>query len=146
MPPTKRKVETTQDVPGKKLKPSPPEHPSVSLLRNEELAFPRGGASFLTPLEHKQIQIQAKQDALFEQSTGKKARPSDWLDDENDAGSASETESAPASTRRKPSVLAPKGRKQKTRKPIQERTLRIEGLSFKVRNTSFTNACPAKSF
>lgn len=33
----------------------------------EEAAFPRGGGSILTPLEHKQIQIQATRDVLFEQ-------------------------------------------------------------------------------
>lgn len=37
----------------------------------EEPAFPRGGASVLTPLEHKQIQIEATRDVLFEQSTSK---------------------------------------------------------------------------
>ena len=134
MPSIKRKVETTQDVPGKKLKPSPPEYRSISVLRNEEPAFPRGGASVLTPLEHKQIQFQAKRDALFEQHTGKKTRSSDWVDDENDIGSTSERESVPAPTRRRPSVSVPKGKKQKTRKTIEGPTLRIEGLSYKVRN------------
>ena len=38
-----------------------------SILRDEERAFPRGGASALTPLEYKQIQIQATRDVLFEE-------------------------------------------------------------------------------
>ncbi|KAM7184664.1 rRNA biogenesis protein rrp5 [Rhypophila sp. PSN 637] len=43
----------------------------VSHLKEEEPLFPRGGGSVLTPLEHKQIQIQAKQDVLFEQESSK---------------------------------------------------------------------------
>ena len=47
----------------------PASAPTVSLLREEEPLFPRGGASVLTPLEQKQIQIEAKNDALFEQES-----------------------------------------------------------------------------
>ncbi|KAI0883423.1 nucleic acid-binding protein [Annulohypoxylon maeteangense] len=50
---------------------SKPAKPSaVSRLKEEEPLFPRGGGSVLTPLEHKQISIQAKQDVLFEQESG----------------------------------------------------------------------------
>ena len=55
----------------------PASAPTVSLLREEEPLFPRGGASVLTPLEQKQIQIEAKNDALFEQesaASGKKEK------------------------------------------------------------------------
>ncbi|RKF58865.1 rRNA biogenesis protein rrp5 [Erysiphe neolycopersici] len=45
----------------------------------DEAAFPRGGGSILTPLEHKQIQIQATRDVLFEhnnnESSEKVERP-----------------------------------------------------------------------
>lgn len=50
--------------------------PTISLLKEDEPLFPRGGGSILTPLEQKQIQVQAKNDVLFEQesgSAGKKA-------------------------------------------------------------------------
>ncbi|KAK6193924.1 hypothetical protein LQW54_011958 [Pestalotiopsis sp. IQ-011] len=50
----------------------PASAPLVSRLKEEEPLFPRGGGSILSPLEHKQIQIQAKQDVLFEQASGKK--------------------------------------------------------------------------
>ncbi|OTB07141.1 hypothetical protein M426DRAFT_318169 [Hypoxylon sp. CI-4A] len=50
---------------------------TVSRLKEEEPLFPRGGGSVLTPLEHKQISIQAKQDVLFEQASGKDAKKSD---------------------------------------------------------------------
>ncbi|KAK4190364.1 hypothetical protein QBC35DRAFT_79376 [Podospora australis] len=46
--------------------------PATSLVREEEPMFPRGGASVLTPLEQKQIQIQARNDVLFEEAAGKK--------------------------------------------------------------------------
>lgn len=39
----------------------------VSKLKEDEPLFPRGGGSVLTPLEFKQIQVQAKSDALFDQ-------------------------------------------------------------------------------
>ena len=44
-----------------------------SILDDEERAFPRGGASVLTPLEHRQIQIQATRDVLFEEKGQKNA-------------------------------------------------------------------------
>ncbi|KAH8653397.1 hypothetical protein BX600DRAFT_553131 [Xylariales sp. PMI_506] len=50
---------------------SKPAAPStISRLKEDEPLFPRGGGSILSPLEHKQIQIQAKQDVLFEQESG----------------------------------------------------------------------------
>lgn len=42
-----------------------------SVLQQEERAFPRGGGSVLTPLEHKQIKADAERDVLFEQETGR---------------------------------------------------------------------------
>ncbi|ERT01232.1 hypothetical protein HMPREF1624_02474 [Sporothrix schenckii ATCC 58251] len=42
----------------------------VSRLKEDEPLFPRGGGSVLTPLEYKQIQVQAKSDALFDQANG----------------------------------------------------------------------------
>jgi rRNA biogenesis protein RRP5 len=39
----------------------------VSVLKEEEAMFPRGGGGVLTPLEMKQIQIDAKADALKEE-------------------------------------------------------------------------------
>ncbi|KAJ2993476.1 hypothetical protein NUW58_g1830 [Xylaria curta] len=47
---------------------------AVSRLKEEEPLFPRGGGSVLSPLEHRQISIQAKQDVLFEQASSQKAK------------------------------------------------------------------------
>ncbi|KAI2630538.1 hypothetical protein GGS21DRAFT_207009 [Xylaria nigripes] len=49
----------------------------VSRLKDEEPLFPRGGGSVLSPLEHRQISIQAKQDVLFEQNSGQGAKKAD---------------------------------------------------------------------
>ncbi|CAK7203915.1 rRNA bioproteinsis protein rrp5 [Sporothrix eucalyptigena] len=49
----------------------------VSRLKEDEPLFPRGGASVLTPLEYKQIQVQAKNDALFDQHTDGQADKAD---------------------------------------------------------------------
>ncbi|KAI3337424.1 nucleic acid-binding protein [Xylariaceae sp. AK1471] len=67
--------ETTKTPP--QPKPKPPSATGVSRLKEEEPLFPRGGASVLSPLEHKQISIQAKQDVLFEQESGEGAKKAD---------------------------------------------------------------------
>lgn len=43
-----------------------PEKSSLIQTRKEEPLFARGGGSILTPLEKKKIQIQAREDVLFE--------------------------------------------------------------------------------
>lgn len=68
--------------------------PVKSVLQEEERAFPRGGASVLTPIEHRQIKAQAERDVLFEQETGQKAEPTD--DDGNEL--FAEADAAPATS------------------------------------------------
>ncbi|KAH8910006.1 nucleic acid-binding protein [Coniochaeta sp. PMI_546] len=58
----------------KKAASKPATAPVVSRLIAEEPLFPRGGGSVLSPLEHKQIQVQAKTDALFEEQSGTAAK------------------------------------------------------------------------
>ncbi len=128
MAPIKRKGDSgnTDARPEKKSKPSP-STAKLSVLREEEPAFPRGGASILTPLEHKQIQIQAKQDVLFEQTTGKKPTKHDFEDEENEEDQLDLPSNAPTKTRRKPKASVKKGRVEK----VAEKGIRIEGLSYK---------------
>lgn len=86
--------------------------PKIAKLKEEEAAFPRGGASVLTPLEHKQINIDATRDVLFEQEAASKAPEG----------------SAPAKRK------GPKPRKKKgedTKPEEEEDVVRIEGLSYK---------------
>jgi rRNA biogenesis protein RRP5 len=89
-------------------KPAPA--PVVSKLKEEEPLFPRGGGSVLTPLEQKQISIQAKKDVLFEeQSEGKKGDNS-------------------ARRKRRKSRAAEAG----TGESKDEDAVKVEGLNFKV--------------
>lgn len=50
---------------------------SKSVLSSSEAAFPRGGASVLTPLEVKTISNKATEDVLFEQASSKKRESSE---------------------------------------------------------------------
>ena len=129
MAPTKRKkeIETPSARPDKKRKPS--STTKLSGLREEEPAFPRGGASVLTPLEHKQIQIQAKQDVLFEQRTGKKVSKNGYDDEENDENMPEEANTPPTKAKRKSKS---KENRKITGETIEEPGVRIEGLSYRV--------------
>ncbi|OKL57576.1 hypothetical protein UA08_07016 [Talaromyces atroroseus] len=103
-----------------------------SILRDEEPSFPRGGGSVLTPLERKQIQIQATRDVLFEQK--KSGKPAEGFGEEvSDADI--DMEDADADADKKP-VPTKKTRKSKSKKAEDsERNtkegVRVEGLSFK---------------
>jgi hypothetical protein len=113
---------TAQELPRKRHKfedtPSRKDANIVKRLprpREEALPFPRGGASVLTPLEQKQVQIQAKNDLLFElgSSGGKSARKT----------------AAVHNTKRRASVVS----NVRPNVSISEGdTVRPEGLNFKV--------------
>lgn len=96
--------------------------PQKSVFKDEEKSFPRGGASVLTPLEHKQIQIKATQDVLFEQS-GQKRGGDDGLSD----GSDIEMKEAPKAGKMKKSKKGKKGQAAE-----EEQIVKVEGLSYKV--------------
>ena len=128
MAPIKRKIESTNPSrPEKKQKSS--STAKLSILRAEEPAFPRGGASILTPLENKQIQIQAKQDVLFEQNTGKAATKHDFEDDEQDVDMPDQPNASSFKSKRKPKS---KGKGAAEGGIVEEKGVRIEGLSYKV--------------
>ena len=130
MAPIKRKNDAAAESarPEKKHKSSASTQ-KLSVLREEEPAFPRGGASILTPLEHKRIQIQAKQDVLFEQSTGKKAARNEFEDDENDEDMPDQPDGAIKKSKNKSKVKEQKGKRKNI---VEEATVRIEGLSYRV--------------
>ncbi|EGX93638.1 Nucleic acid-binding, OB-fold-like protein [Cordyceps militaris CM01] len=76
-PPAKSAKQSKEANPSKTDTPKPTDAPKnavVSRLKDEEPLFPRGGASVLTPLEQKQIQLEAKADAAHDDefSTGGK--------------------------------------------------------------------------
>lgn len=96
-----------------------------SVFKDEERAFPRGGASILTPLEHKQIQIEATQDVLFEQAGNKRLGKGA----ESDDGVDGEIEAAPRAGKK---TKKAKGSKKVAIPEIEEARIRTEGLSYKV--------------
>jgi rRNA biogenesis protein RRP5 len=118
----------------KKEKDAPaPKASELSVLREDEPSFPRGGGSVLTPLERKQIQIQATKDVLFEQKGPKgPKKPAGALEDsdEDDIEMEDADETAPATkkSRRKKT----KGKKDADQEPAEKEDVRIEGLTFKV--------------
>ncbi|KAI0480568.1 hypothetical protein GGR56DRAFT_664148 [Xylariaceae sp. FL0804] len=87
----------------------PASAPTISRLKEEEPLFPRGGGSVLSPLEQKQISIQAKQDVLFEQETARGAKTD-----------VSKKRKAKASSKDKKSIAA----------QIVEESVKIEGLNY----------------
>ena len=110
-------------------KPARPAQAStLSALREEEPAFPRGGASVLTSLEHKQIQIQAMKDVLFEQNTGRKALNNGLENGESEVEGEEQDNGASAIPKRKPRSKGQKGKKAGL---AEEAGIRIEGLSYK---------------
>ncbi|RAL04752.1 putative rRNA biogenesis protein RRP5 [Aspergillus ibericus CBS 121593] len=127
----KKQKPASNDSKSKSDATSAPKPSELSVLRDDEPSFPRGGGSVLTPLERKQIQIQATKDVLFEQ---KGARPSagdfgdDGLDDDTDMEDAGDATSAGAKKARKRKT---KGKKSTEQDAGESKGVRIEGLNFK---------------
>ncbi|CAD6577680.1 MAG: rRNA bioproteinsis protein rrp5 [Alectoria sarmentosa] len=129
MAPIKRKNDAAAESsrPEKKHKSSTSTQ-KKSLLREEEPAFPRGGASILTPLEYKQIQIQAKQDVLFEQNTGQKAARNEFEDEGNDEDLPGQLGGPIKKSKNNSKIRDKMGKKLGV---VEEVAVRIEGLSYK---------------
>lgn len=93
-----------------------------SILQQEDRAFPRGGGSILTPLEHKQIKAQAERDVLLEQEQ-----------EEGEAAAADKdepalfTEGATAGKKKK----RKDGRKGFGDIKVEGSGVKIQGLSYK---------------
>jgi len=95
----------------------------ISGTKGEEAAFPRGGASVLTPLEHKQIHIEATRDVLFEQqSTFRKQEI-------RDEKSVDPMVSSKTTKKRKSKF---KGQEMTQKQDSEDESVKIEGLSYKV--------------
>ena len=102
-------------VPAKRSRP-------VSKLGDEEAAFPRGGASALTPLEHKQIAIEATRDVLFEQQQGGRSSKQE-ADGEEESRPKKKLKSKDSKGKKKGAAVAAV--------PGEEH-VKIEGLNYKV--------------
>lgn len=97
-----------------------PAIPKLTKTREEDAAFPRGGASVLTPLEHKQIQIEATRDVLFEQG----AKSSNAVDEGGEEQNVTK--------KKHKSKSKSKSKKGADIAQPEEETVKIEGLSYKV--------------
>lgn len=112
---------------------------STSLWKNEQPAFPRGGASLLTPIERKQIEAQAARDALKEHaSSGDLFSTSGKVHDESDTESITQNIPGGSKQRRK--------KTSKKHKPSDDgeqenAAVRIEGLSHKVSRLLLYDVC-----
>ncbi|KAG0161168.1 hypothetical protein PDIDSM_8702 [Penicillium digitatum] len=123
----KKSNDTTTSIAGKVSE--------LSVLRDDEPSFPRGGASVLTPLERKQIQIQANRDVLFEQkeSGNKKSSqktPSNEFAEESDNDVEMEDEETTTTTKKSRKKKS-KSKKSADKEANDKQDVRIEGLSFK---------------
>lgn len=110
----------TADKKGSKAteKKPPSSAPAVSILKDEEPLFPRGGGSVLTPLEHKQITIEAKRDALFEEESAPK--------------SAKKSDKGAKGAQKKKRKSSAKDEKSAGKSARDEDAVRIESLNYKV--------------
>ncbi|KAF2646345.1 nucleic acid-binding protein [Massarina eburnea CBS 473.64] len=98
-----------------------------SVFKDEEKAFPRGGASVLTPLEHKQIQIKANQDVLFEQSGQKRSGEHGLSDESSDAGEENE----PKAAKKRKSKKSKSAKEAAKNEEAKETKSKADGLSLK---------------
>jgi rRNA biogenesis protein RRP5 len=96
----------------------------ISLTKGEEVAFPRGGASVLTPLEYKQIHIDATRDVLFEQQTTSRKR-------ETQDGDSAEPVMTKSSTKKRNYKF--NIQKATEKQHAEDESVQIESLSYKVR-------------
>ena len=129
MAPIKRKPTSEPTSKRPEKKPRQEGTASKAIVPPSEQLFPRGGGGGLTPLERKQIQVQATQDVLFEQETGKKVTHDEY--GHEDSGVAP-TEAA--SETKKHGKRSKHSKKDNAVDRVEpEVKVRIEGLSYKVR-------------
>ena len=101
---------------------------TLAYLRDEEPSFPRGGGTILTPLERKQIQIQATRDVLFEQ---KDTDGADGIDSNEEDTTRGRTAKLAITRLRKAKVKSKNKKRSEPETPLKQ-GVRIEGLNFKV--------------
>lgn len=132
-PQKRAKVGAEEGKKESKPKDTAPKASELSVLQDDEPSFPRGGGSVLTPLERKQIHIQANKDVLFEQK-GQKKQAREFDDDNDDDEDDVEMEDADtAATAKKSRKKKTKGKKPADKETTEKQGVRIEPLSYKVR-------------
>jgi rRNA biogenesis protein RRP5 len=101
----------------------------LSVVRDDEPVFPRGGGNVLTPLERKQIQVQATRDVLFKESGGSTEGLIE-RDDNVDVG-AGDVKDGVAGTQKSRKTRS-KGNKGVKQEAPTKQDVRVESLGFKV--------------
>lgn len=130
-PQKRAKVRAEESKKDSKPKDTTSKASELSVLRDEEPSFPRGGGSVLTPLERKQIQIQANKDVLFEQK-GQKKQTREFDDDNEVDDEDVEMEDANGKATAKKSRKKTKGKKPADKEKSEKQGVRIEPLTYKV--------------
>lgn len=125
---TKRSRQNATEDPSQEFAPKF----SLSLIRDEEPLFPRGGGGVLTALERKQIQNQATRDVLFEQKGFGKAGSD--VEEYNQDGDVDMRDMGEMVSVNKLSRKL-KMKKGSEGEANQNTGVRIECLSFKVRDS-----------
>ncbi|KAJ9604475.1 rRNA biogenesis protein rrp5 [Cladophialophora chaetospira] len=126
---------STTDAPAKQENKQP-KTKAASLLTKEQPAFPRGGASLLTPLERKQIRAKAARDADREQKPTEDlfGAAKGTIDTDSDNAESVETEAQGQD--KKKDRKRTKGKKQyKSAEAVTKAELQIGGLSYKRTTT-----------
>ncbi|KAE8388646.1 hypothetical protein BDV23DRAFT_108641 [Aspergillus alliaceus] len=126
----KQKTDASGDGKSKPDTSSAPKASELTVLREDEPSFPRGGGSVLTPLERKQIQIQATKDVLFEQKATKGSSKA-FQNGEHDEDEEMEDVDDDTATAAKKSRKRKTKSKKHTDEAQDKKGVRIEGLNFK---------------
>jgi rRNA biogenesis protein RRP5 len=100
---------------------------AMQMITNEGKVFPRGGASALTPLEHKQIQVQAVRDVLFEQQSTNKRGARSTVDSEDEATEPDDSRRSHHKKRKKKSATMGSSKARADLDP----KVKIESLTFR---------------
>ncbi|CAM0137852.1 rRNA biogenesis protein rrp5 [Umbelopsis sp. WA50703] len=119
---TKKETKKTGDSAVKKRKQQEDSSSAVAARTTDEFNFPRGGASVLTPLEHKEISRKADEDVLFS----------------NDGASAAAQSETPAAKKRKNNKGKASKKSDETPATSGKEKIKIESLSFKRLNVGMT--------
>ena len=87
----------------------------------------------MTPLERKQIQVEATKDVLFEQKGSKKSSGAPGNEDEDEDEDADMGEADDSAAAKKPrKQRKSKAKKKADKEESDKKSVRIEGLNFKV--------------
>lgn len=122
VPSDKSRPSTNSTAKNNEPESEPRKSVKASLLSGEDRAFPRGGATVLTPLEQRQIRVEAERDVLFEEAGKTKVSKEEYDGSDQETAVKSKTKGKPAAKRSKTTTSDTKASDQ----------IKIQGLGFKT--------------